>query len=302
MTLGIIPSFAAQGLYGSRIGLGTWPMAGNAGVLGYGPANAHSIETLLEIAGAKGLRLIDTAAAYGDGLVERVLGTSAALQRFGFQIITKCGWDLARGRFIDDPEAIARQVDTSIAALRQQEPPIVLIHSPPAELVGRAQLYRPLLERKRGGAVRAVGASVRFFEHAALAIGCEEIEVVELPYNPMIWEQEDGLLAALARDGKLIIARELLASGLLTDHYPDGHCFAAEDMRAYWPAVLRRKVESVRRDWRPFRRAGESWLNFCVRFALDRPEIAAAVIGARTPEQIESLGRLTHGEFVHPAS
>jgi aryl-alcohol dehydrogenase-like predicted oxidoreductase len=257
---------------------------------------------LLEIAGAKAIRLIDTAAAYGGGLVERVLGRSTSLRRFGFQVITKCGWDLARGRFVDDPVAIARQADVSIATLRQHEPPIILIHSPPVELIGRSELYRPLLERKRDGAIRAVGVSVRFFEHAALAVGCEEIDVVELPYNPVIWEQEGGLVAALARDGKRIVARELLGNGLLSDRYPDGHRFATDDMRAHWPMELRRKVERVRRDWRPFRREGESCLNFFVRFALDRPEISAAVIGARTPGQIDSLAQLIQAEFVPPVS
>lgn len=298
----MLDSAAQHGFYGSRIGLGTWPMAGNQGMLGYGPATAHSVEKLLEIAGATGLKLIDTAAAYGDGLVEKVLGSSAALRRFGFQVITKCGWDLARGQFIDDSDAIARQADASIEALRQPEPPVVLIHSPPPELIGRSELYRPLIERKRTGVARAVGVSVRFLEHAALAVGCKEIEVVELPYNPVIWEREGGVLAALAHDGKRIIARELLANGLLTDRYPDGHRFAADDMRAHWPGALRRKVESARRDWRPFRRRGESWLDFCVRFALDRPEIAAIVVGAHTPEQIESLARLTHAEFAPRAS
>jgi hypothetical protein len=38
-------NFAAQsGLHGSRVGLGTWPMVGNSGMLGYGPADAYSVE------------------------------------------------------------------------------------------------------------------------------------------------------------------------------------------------------------------------------------------------------------------
>ncbi len=296
-------NFAAQSaLFGSHVGLGTWPMAGNEGILGYGPADECSVEALLERAGEKGLRLVDTAASYGGGLIERVLGSSSKLRDFDFQVVTKCGWDLTRSCFTHEPKAIARQVDASINLLQQYEPPIVLLHSPPPELIDRPELYQPLIERKRVGAIRAIGVSVRYFEHAALALGCEQIDVVQLPYNPLIWEHEGDLLSALAQDGKQIIARELLASGLLTDRYPNGHRFKNNDMRANWPTELRRKVETLRYDWRPFLRDGESWLNFAVRFALDRSEITAVIVGAHTLEQIDILAQQMQGHCSIPFS
>ena len=286
----------------SQIGLGTWPMSGNDGMLGYGGATMRDAAVLLDLAGDLGIKLIDTATAYGDGLIERVLSETASLHRYDFNIVTKCGWDTGTGCFLDNASAIARQLDVSLTRFSAYSPPTVLLHSPPPELLSRAELLAPLVEYKRSGDIKALGVSVRFYEDAATLLDFDEIEVVQLPYNPVIAADGTDLIERLAAAGKRLMAREVLMNGLFTNRYPDGHRFPADDMRATWPLSLRSRVEAFRRDWRQFRRDGESTLSFAIRFAFDRSEFEMVIVGARTRVQVEALAAVVRSHSsLHPS-
>ncbi|QAS80889.1 hypothetical protein CO657_22950 (plasmid) [Rhizobium acidisoli] len=277
-------------------------MSGNDGMLGYGGATMRDAAVLLDLAGDLGIKLIDTATAYGDGLIERVLSETASLHRYDFNIVTKCGWDTGTGCFLDNASAIARQLDVSLTRFSAYSPPTVLLHSPPPELLSRAELLAPLVEYKRSGDIKALGVSVRFYEDAATLLDFDEIEVVQLPYNPVIAADGTDLIERLAAAGKRLMAREVLMNGLFTNRYPDGHRFPADDMRATWPLSLRSRVEAFRRDWRQFRRDGESTLSFAIRFAFDRSEFEMVIVGARTRVQVEALAAVVRSHSsLHPS-
>ncbi|WP_313389006.1 aldo/keto reductase, partial [Rhodospirillum rubrum] len=52
-------------LRASQVGLGTWPLAGNAGLAGYGAVDPERAEATVRAALAAGITLFDTAGIYG---------------------------------------------------------------------------------------------------------------------------------------------------------------------------------------------------------------------------------------------
>ena len=84
-----------------RIGLGTWAFGGEKWSHGWGPQPEElSIKTIIE-AMSSGINLIDTAAVYGLGMAEHVLGSSLIKWNGNRPfIISKCGqsWG-ADGKF-----------------------------------------------------------------------------------------------------------------------------------------------------------------------------------------------------------
>ena len=113
--------------------------------------------------------------------------------------------------------------------------------------------------------------------------------MIQLPYSILQTEAEHGLLLRARQAGKGVIARETLANGLLTGRYDQASTFTAGDFRQTLPGYIWTTIGEVQDTFDPYRRAGESWVDFALRYVLDRPEISCAIVGARTPEQIQGI-------------
>jgi aryl-alcohol dehydrogenase-like predicted oxidoreductase len=267
--------------------LGTWPIAGSDGIPGYGRFDEERGRTVLESAIAAGLTLFDTASVYGAGAAERLLGDVLERMSAPAIVCTKGGWDLERGAFNPDPSFVSRDFERSRQRLRRARVDIYLLHSPPPELIGVRELYRPLVALRRANQVQHIGVSVRALPDAWLTLDRPEVEVVELPFNIALADGSD-VLARLAAAGKGVIVREALGNGLLTGKYRIGARFEEGDFRSQWPAGVTDAQKHLRA-WAPYRRRTESWVRFALRFVLDRPEVSTVVVGASQPGQLEEL-------------
>ena len=80
-------SLGTDGPKVSAVGLGTWAMAGNS----YGKVDdAESIRAICR-ALEEGINLVDTAASYGGGYSEKVVGMGLKGRRQQAFLCTKCG-------------------------------------------------------------------------------------------------------------------------------------------------------------------------------------------------------------------
>lgn len=272
-----------SGLHCSQVALGTWPLAGSTGILGYAGIDETVAHDIVTTAIASGVTLFDTANVYGDGLAERLLGKLLAPSHL---VCTKGGWDVERGRFNSDPAFIEEAFLRSRERLSRQVVDIYLLHNPPGHLIGVADLYRPLLSLRSRGLVRLIGVSVATPRDAWLTLDVDHVDVVQLPYNFALSEADQGFLQRAHAQGRAVLVREALGNGLLTGKYRSVSQFSRDDFRSRWPADLVTTAAAALAEWQPFRRAGESWVEFALRFVLDRPEVSAVVVGARTVEQI----------------
>ena len=274
----------------SQGGLGTWPLAGNDGLPGYGRCDRDLALATLRSALEAGVTFIDTAPVYGGGLAERMIGQ--VLQRFPSPVVvcTKGGWDPSTSTFDPDPRKLERQVHESLERLQRDVLDVYLLHNVPARLMGVRELYQPLVALREKGRIGHIGVSVVHARDAMLAIDRSEIEVVELPYNFIHPEAED-VLPGLASAGKGVVVREALANGLLAGRHGPATRFAPDDFRSTIPSEVRAWIDSEMRAFEPYRRTGEEWIDFALRFVLDRPEVSTVLVGARTPEHVKAFGR-----------
>jgi len=180
---------------------------------------------LLAAAHRTGVRLIDTAPAYGSS--EQRLGSllPRVASRQDWVLCTKAGEmfdpaaDQGRGASAYDfsPGALTTSVERSLGRLRVDAVDIALLHfsraTDDASVINKGEALGALIDLRDRGLVRAVGASVASVAggHAALAAGAQ---VLMLTLNP----SETAMLpvaAEAARRGVGVIVKKALAGGTL---------------------------------------------------------------------------------------
>jgi aryl-alcohol dehydrogenase-like predicted oxidoreductase len=168
----------STGIDVGEIGLGTWQL-GNTDQWA-GPDRETSLRIVDEALGL-GVNLFDTAPGYAGGRSEQLLGEALVGRRDQVVLVTKFGhkadgtsdWDAAR---------IEPAIEQSLRALRTDHLDVILMHSPPAELLDGtiAQHYEEFARLKKAGVVRAYGASVDRGVDVDAVVGTTDSRVVEV--------------------------------------------------------------------------------------------------------------------------
>lgn len=182
------------GLLVSPIGLGTVKLGRNRGVKYPVPFELPTDEqahALLASAAELGVRLIDTAPAYG--MSEERLGTLFSRAgwfgaRSHWILSTKAGEEFHQGvsRFDFSAAAITASVERSLQRLRTESLDVVLLHSSgdDAAIIRDGQAIDALSALKRAGKVRAIGMSTKTVEGGLLALGSLDSAHATAPTMP----------------------------------------------------------------------------------------------------------------------
>lgn len=282
-------SLGKTGLRISEMALGTWGLSGD----GYGPIDLATQEQVLRRALEMGVSLIDTADAYGGGLMETLIGRVIADRR-DVVVVTKGGTDRTtsppRKRF--DAPHVRERVESSIRRLGREPIDVYLLHNPSENALEAGEAVDTMLELKRTGRIAHWGVSAGDVDsgRAALRKGAE---VVELPYNLVQSSDLHRLAGEIIVSGAGVLAHSTLAYGLLAGSWTVDTDFAAGDHRAdRWtkPEFARRLEQLaalrflVRGDIPTLRSAA-------VRFVLSNRIVSSAVLGPRTVAQLEDIVR-----------
>lgn len=276
------------GLDVSELGLGTWGLSGD----GYGPVVFAEVDRILDRAVSCGVTLFDTADVYGRGAMEKKLGQR--LPKDKTYVVTKIGTDLdaapAQKRF--DPGYLRSAFERSRERLDRSPLDVVLLHNPTERAFAEVETVAFMKELKAQGLVRAWGASVGSVEvgRAAIRAGAE---VVELAYNAFFAKDLHTLSADLKEHGTGVLARSVLAHGLLAGHWSPEREFYEGDHRANrWStkelALRIRQLDALR----PFVRDDIATLRaVALRFALSNQLVSSVVLGPRSVAQLDQLER-----------
>lgn len=252
---------------GARLALGTVQLG-----LAYGATNEKGkvgedeARALLELAYARGIRTLDTAAAYGEA--ETMIGRLGA-QAMGFRIVTKTV--PTPGDRID-AQAVAMVttgIERSRRLLRSDVLDAVLVHHGRSLLTpGGRSLLDALIELRTGGTIGKLGVSVYDPDEMARLLELFTPDLVQLPLN--VLDQRfiaSGMLRRLSDRGVEVHARSLFLQGTLIAP----------------PANLPRRLAHlalfIERFDEAARRAGKSRLAACLGFGLAQQQIANLVIG-----------------------
>ncbi|MDB5688215.1 MAG: aldo/keto reductase, partial [Sphingomonas bacterium] len=165
-----------------------------------------------------GYDFLDTAALYGFGANERLIGETLKARRGEYVLASKCGMTGVNGtRVIDGrPETLRATIDESLQRLQVEVIDLYYLHRldftvPIEESVGA------LAEMVQAGKIRAIGLSEVSAATIRRAHAVHPIAAVQNEYSPWSRNVEIGVLAATREIGAALVAFSPVARGFLAD-------------------------------------------------------------------------------------
>jgi aryl-alcohol dehydrogenase-like predicted oxidoreductase len=216
----------------SPIGLGCMNLSHAYGT----PPPEDEAAALLREALDLGITLFDTAALYGFGANESLVGRVLAPQRDRFVLASKCGLHGVDGRRVIDgrPATIRASVEQSLQRLRTDRIDLLYLHRwdkqvPIEDSVGA------MADLVRAGKVRLLGLSEVSGATLARAHAVHPISAVQTEYSLWTREPEIAVLAACRQIGAAFVAFSPLARGFLTGRLQDLTALEPKDIRRGMP-------------------------------------------------------------------
>jgi len=247
---------------------------------------------------ALGITLIDTANIYGRGIAETVLGEALAERpRDSYVLATKLFFPMTETDRGLSAAQIAKQIDASLKRLRVDYVDLYQCHRYDADTL-LEETMTALTKAVQDGKTRYIGFSEWPAEKikAALAMtGVEKFVSSQPQYSLLHRTPGAAVIPLCARNGISQIVWSPLAQGVLTGKYapgakPPADSRASNDQMgsAFNRDWLKREVLEAVQALKPLAaQAGLTLAQFALAWVLREPNVAAAIIGASRPEQID---------------
>ena len=278
----------------SLIALGTWAIGG-PWIFGWGPQNdKDSIYTIREAIDL-GINWIDTAAVYGLGHSEKVVGEAVKGLRDKVLIATKCErrWD-DKGNIYGNlsAQSIRGEIEDSLRRLNMDYVDLYQIHWPePPEQIEEA--WEEMAKLKEEGKTRYIGVSNFNVEQMKRIQKIHPIASLQPKYN-ILHPDIEGEILPFCKEHKIgVIAYSPMASGLLTGKYtrekienlPDDDWRKVRNEDFHEPKLTKNlEIIHIMKDIA--KKYSINLSNLSVAWVLRRDELTSAIVGARRPEQV----------------
>jgi aryl-alcohol dehydrogenase-like predicted oxidoreductase len=307
------------GLAVSEIGFGGWAIGGNAYGNSYGPTDDAEAKRAVRRAYELGCNFFDTADVYGHGHSETLIGEALSDVRDQVIIATKVGGNFynrdvhplfrervsqTMGRPLDDIEADAVlpvthdanftpaylrfAVERSLDRLGTDYVDLLQLHNPSMTVIATMETYEVLEELKRDGRIRFYGVSVHPPEEGIAAINVTMPDTVQIVYNLARREAEDAFLPAARAASVGVIAREPLANGFLAGRYAPDSTWERGDIRGRMPRPYIAQITALGQRVKELAdKSGLTAAQLALKFVLDQSDIAVAIVGMKTVQQVD---------------
>ncbi len=284
----------------STIGLGTWAMGGGDWKFGWGPQNDDSSTAAIHKALDEGINWIDTAAIYGHGRSEEVVGRAIKGIRDSVVIATKCGrvWE-GESREIKKSlkaKSIRREVEASLRRLDIERIDLYQLHWPePDEQLEEG--WGTMAELVKEGKVRYVGVSNFDLQQLKRAQAIHPIASLQPPYNMLRREIEEGIIGFCKANQIGMIAYSPMQAGLLTGKFSRERAtgLPESDWRGRHPffrePLLSKHLDIVGQLREVADQKGCTLPQLALAWVLRDKTMTSAIVGARSPEQIRETAR-----------
>jgi aryl-alcohol dehydrogenase-like predicted oxidoreductase len=278
------------GLRVSRLGLGTLTWGRDT--------DEHEATEQLEAFVDAGGTLIDTAASYGDGAAEELVGSllDGVVHRDDVVICTKGGVSRRDGalRLDTSRRAMLADLDASLRRLRTDHVDLWLVRAW-SEAVPLEETLSALAAAQASGRARYVGISNYAGWQSAWAARAAEVNLAahEVEYSLVHRGAEREVLPAAAAMGLGVLAWSPLGRGVLTGKYrhgtPSDSRAASPHLSGFVGAYLdprsRRIVDAT---VTAADGLGSSPIEVALAWLRDRPGVASVLLGARTAAQLRA--------------
>jgi aryl-alcohol dehydrogenase-like predicted oxidoreductase len=296
-----------SGLELSVLGLGTWALGGPDWPYGWGPQDESESVATIQRAVALGINWVDTAAVYGFGRSEEVVGRAVAALPASDRprIFTKCGlvWKGKNIRQKLGTKSIRREAEASLKRLRVEAIDLYQIHWPNGSTIVEA--WRALVELRREGKVRHIGVSNFDVPELERLESIAPVESLQPPYSLARREIEKEILPYCLEKSIGVIVYSPLESGLLGGKMTRERIEALPDSdwrtrkgEEFREPKLSRNLAIAERLRKAAARMGVAPAALAVAWTLKHPAVTGAIVGARRPGQIEELAKAAEIEVM----
>jgi len=285
------------GLQITRVGFGAWAIGGGDWEFGWGPQDDEESIAAIHRALEQGINWIDTAAAYGFGRSEQIVGRALEGVVERPYVFTKCSLLEGPGRTVAHSlkrDSILREAENSLRRLGVDAIDLYQIHWPiPAADIEEG--WAALAELKQQGLVRHIGVSN--FDAGQLHVIAQiaPVETLQPQYSLIEREIERAVLPFAEREGIGVIAYSPMGSGLLSGGMTRERVQAMgeddwrkRDARFNEPQ-LSRSLALVERLSAVADRYETTPGAVAVAWALRNPAVDGAIVGFRRPDQVAPI-------------
>ncbi|HEY4291006.1 MAG TPA: aldo/keto reductase [Puia sp.] len=300
-----------SGLCASAITFGAWAIGGWM----WGGSERKDAVEAIRASYDQGVTSIDTAAVYGQGLSEEIVGEALqGIPRDKVQVMTKFGmrWDDTKGEFAFKSQdndgkpldiykyagknSIIKECEDSLRRLKTDYIDLYQIHWPDFT-TPIAETMETLAGLVKAGKVRAVGVSN--YDKAQMMEAEKTLKLAsnQVPFSMVRRDIETELVPYCIENHKAILAYSPLQRGVLTGKIKPGHTYNEGDNRAeskYFTGQNLFRINTFLDDLRPLAaEKGASLAQLVIRWTLDRPGITIALVGARNAAQaVQNAGAI----------
>ena len=281
----------------TRVGFGAWALGGAGYDWGWGAQDDDDSIAAIHHALELGVNWLDTAAQYGFGHSEEVVGRALAGVVERPYVFTKGGQPEGPNRTTVQSlkrDSLRREVEASLSRLGVAAIDLYQIHWPiPAGEIEDG--WSTLAEFKEEGLARHIGVSNFSVEQLRRIQQIAPVETLQPPYSLVAREVEREILPFAEREGIGVIVYSPMGSGLLTgamtreriESLPEDDWrkrnvrFQEPQLSAFLALVERLKAVADRHDTTPGAVA--------VAWTLRNPAVDGAIVGFRRPDQVDPI-------------
>ena len=286
------------------VSLGAWAIGGWMWGGADDEASIGAIQKAIDV----GMNCIDTAAIYGMGHSERIVGKAIAGRRDEVIVATKCGlrWNLEQGQpFFESRtpdgtpctiyrnlkrDSIKYECEQSLERLGVDVIDLYQCHWPDAT-TPIEETMGALVELKEEGKIRAIGVSNFTAEMLEECLEHGPLASDQPKYNPLEREIEDDVLPFCIERNVGILTYSPMAMGLMTGKVTVDREFKGDDTRKdrpWFSKENRRRVLDMLAKIQPIADGHNATLaQVTLNWVLSQKGVTSVLAGARTEQQVE---------------
>ena len=279
------------------IGYGAWAIGGGNWEYGWGPQDDNDSLRTIQHALHSGINWIDTAAIYGLGHSEEIVGKALRGRTQMPYVFTKCSMRWSPDRKIYrslKAGSLQEEIEDSLRRLRLERIDLYQIHWPnPEDEIEEA--WETLAKFQQEGKIRYMGVSNFSVEQMKRVQKIAPITSLQPPYSLLRRDIEAEILPFCREHNIGVINYSPMVSGLLTGKMTAERVknMPEDDFRRRTPNFNEPKLSRNLALAEVLREIGKAHGvepgAVAIAWTLRNPAITAAIVGARRPDQVDGV-------------
>lgn len=280
----------------TTVGFGSWAIGGGEWKFGWGDQDERAAIDAVIAAVDLGINWIDTAAVYGGGVSETIVGK--ALVELGPSrrpiVATKCGRVMRDAETIDKiikRDSIIAECEGSLKRLGIDCIDLYQVHWPEPD-ADIEEAWGTLVDLKTQGKVREIGVSNHSVSQLERLQEIHPVASNQPPYSLIVPEAEKELLPYCGENNIGVVCYSPMYKGLLTGKFTAERAskLSEKDHRsrdAHFQSPLLDAHLGLVECLKPIaENNGRSLSELAIAWVLRRPEVTSAIVGGRNAQQV----------------